>query len=74
MKQLMLLLKNFLDWSQRVLPFLVVDSSEQKKVRDVNKNFVATTIHIEYKNVLLNNKCLKHWINRIQNKNHTIGT
>ena len=28
----------------------------------------------EYKGVLLNNKCLRHSMNRIQSKSHRIGT
>ena len=28
----------------------------------------------EYKNILLNNKHLRHLMNRAQNKNHKIGT
>ena len=28
----------------------------------------------EYKDVLLDNKCLRHSMNRIQSKNHRIGT
>ena len=40
----------------------------------MNKNVVATTGHNEYKNVLLNNKCIRHSINRIQSKDHRKGT
>ena len=29
---------------------------------------------VEYKDVLLNNKCLRHSMNRIQSKGHKIGT
>ena len=39
-----------------------------------NKPFVATIIHNEYKNVLLDNKCLRHLMKIIQNKYHRIGT
>ena len=53
---------------------LVDDSSEHKKVKDVNKNFVVTISHNQYKDVLLNNKGLRHSMNRIQSKNHRIGT
>ena len=55
--------------------FLVDDNSEHKKSNGVNKN-VFTTIHHEYKDVLLDQKCffLRHSINRIQSKNHKIGT
>ena len=40
----------------------------------MNKNVVATTGHNEYKDVLLNNKCIRHPINRIQSKDHRKGT
>ena len=40
----------------------------------MNKNVVATISHNEYKDVLLNNKCMKHSMNRIQSKGHGIRT
>ena len=40
----------------------------------MNKNAVAAISHSEYKGVLLNKKCLRHSVNRIQSKNHRIGT
>ena len=40
----------------------------------MNKNVVATTSYNEYKDILLNNKCIRHSINRIQSKYHWIGT
>ena len=54
--------------------FLVDDSSEHKKAKSVNKNVVAAISNNEYKDVLLNNKCLRHSMNRIQSKNHKIKT
>ena len=54
--------------------FLADDSSEHRKAKGVNKNVVATISHDEYKDFLLNNKCLRHSINRIQSKNHKTGT
>ena len=40
----------------------------------MNRN-VATISHNEYKDVLLNNKCIRHSMNRIQSKDHhRIGT
>ena len=39
----------------------------------MNKNIVATIHHNEYKDNLLNNKYLRHLMNRIQSKNHRIG-
>ena len=40
----------------------------------MNRNVVATRSHDEYKDVLLNNKCIRHSMNRIQSKDHRIGT
>ena len=45
-----------------------------KKQKGVNRNVVATISHNEYKDVLLNKKCLRHSMNRIQSKDHKIGT
>ena len=73
-------MKNFLDWIQRCIRrfvdvyVLVGDNSEHKKAKDVNKNVVATISHNEYKDILLNNKCIRHLMNRIQSKDHRIGT
>ena len=39
----------------------------------MNKN-VAAIIHNEYKDALLNKKCITHSINRIKSKDHRIGT
>ena len=54
--------------------FLVNEKSEHKKAKGVKKNLVATTIHYEYKDVLLKKKCLSHSMNRIRSKDHRIGT
>ena len=43
-----------------------------KKAKGMNENNVAAMIHNEYKDNFLNNKCLRHWKNRIQSKNHGI--
>ena len=53
---------------------MVEGNSEHKKAKDVNKNVVVTISYNEYKDVLLNNKFLRHWINRIQSKGHRLGT
>ena len=39
----------------------------------MNRN-VATIIYNEYKDVLLNDKCIRHSMNRIQSKDHRIRT
>ena len=48
-----------------VYSFLVDDSSEHKKAKDANKNFVPAVSHNEHKDVSLNNKRLRHSTNRI---------
>ena len=53
---------------------MVDDNSEHKKVKGVNKNIVAIISYDEYKDVLLNNKCLRHSMKSIQSKDHKIGT
>ena len=40
----------------------------------MNKNVVVTISYSEYKDILLNSKCLRHLLNRIQSKNHKVGT
>ena len=40
----------------------------------MKKNVVATISRNEYKDVLLNNKCFRYSMNRIQSKDHRIGT
>ena len=50
-----------------------VDKSE-KKAKGVNKNVVATINHNEYKDVLFNNKCITHSMDRFESKEHRIRT
>ena len=50
------------------------DNIEHKNAKGVNKNAVAIISHRKHKYVLLNNKCLKHSMNRILSKNHKIVT
>ena len=40
----------------------------------MSRNIVATISLNEYKDVLLNQKCLRDSMNRIQSKDHKIGT
>ena len=49
-----------------VYSFLVDDSSEQKKVKSVNKNVIEKLTYSDWKSVLLKKECLRHSINRIQ--------
>ena len=66
--------EEFVGLKPKLYSFLVDDSSEHKKANGVNKNVVARISHSDYKDLLLHNKCLRHLMNRIQSKNHKIGT
>ena len=48
--------------------FLVDDNSECRKRKGVNKNVVEKITHSEYKDFLMNIKCLRHSMDGIQNK------
>ena len=52
----------------------LVNNNEHKKSNCVNRNVVATLSHNEYKDFLLNKKCLRHPMNRSQSKDHKIRT
>ena len=64
----------FFSLKSKMYSFLVGDNSDYKKLEGVNRNAIVALIHNEYKDVLLNNKCLRLYMNRIQNKYHRIGS
>ena len=65
--------EEFVGLKPKMYSYLVDDNSDHKKAKSVNKNVVATISHNEYKDVLLNKKCFRHSINRIQSKDHKIN-
>ena len=67
-------IEEFVGLKPKMYSDLVDDNGEHKKAKGVNKNVVTTISHNEYKDVLMNNKCLRHSMNRIQSKDHRIGT
>ena len=67
-------MKEFVELKPKMYSYLVDDNSEHKMPKSVNKNVVETISHSYYKDVLLNKKCLRHSINRIQSRDHRIGT
>ena len=67
-------IKEFVELKPKMYSFLAEDNNDFKKIKGVKRNAVATINHNEYKEVLLNNKCIKHSMNRIQRKDHKIGT
>ena len=54
-----------------VYEIVIVNIKKQKVWMEI---FFATISHCKYKDVLLNKKCLRHSMNRIQSKDHRIGT
>ena len=58
----------------KMYSFLIDESTEHKKAKGVNNNVVAAISHNEYKDVLSNNKCMRHSMSRIKSKNHRIRT
>ena len=64
-------IEEFFGLKRKMYSFLVYNS-KHIKAKVVNKNVVATISHNEYKETLLNNKCIKHPINRT--KYHKIRT
>ena len=52
---------------------LIIDNNEHKQAKGMNKNVVATISHNEYKDVLLNNKCIRHSMNRTQRKDQCLA-
>ena len=64
-------IKEFVGLKPKTNSFFI-DDSKHKKAKDANKSFVATISHNEYKDVLLNNECIRHSMNRIQSKDQKI--
>ena len=67
-------IEEFVGLKPKIYSFLVDNNDEHKKTKGVNRDVVAKIRHNNYKDVLLNNKCLRHSMNRIQSNDHRIGT
>ena len=57
----------------KIYSFLV-NHSEHKKAKGVNRNVVTTISQNEYKDASFNIKCIRKLMNVIQSKDHIIGT
>ena len=64
----------FVELKPKIYLFFIDDTSEQEKANGLNKKVVTTITPNEYKDVLLNNKCLMYSMTRILSKSHRIGT
>ena len=58
-------INKFVELKPTMYYFLLDGISEHTKAKGMNKNVAATIRHNEYKDVLLNKKCLRHSMNRI---------
>ena len=67
-------IEEFSGLKQKMYLYLINDDSEHKKAKGVNRNVVTTISYNEHKDVLLNNKCLRHSMNEIQSNDHRMGT
>ena len=65
--------EEFIGLKPKMYSFLVDGNSVHKKGKGMNRNVVATISHNKYKDVLLNNKGIRHSMNKIQSKGHRIG-
>ena len=54
--------------------YLIHENSEYKEAKCLNRNVVATITHNENRQVLLNDKYMRHSMNRTQGKSYRIGT
>ena len=67
-------IKVFFGLKRNIYSFLVDDNSEDKKPNDANNGFVEKIGHSDYKDVLLNRKCLRRLLSRIQSRSYKIAT
>ena len=67
-------IKEFVRLKLKMYLCLVNDDSEHKKAKGLNKSTIEKIGHRECKYVLLNKKCLRHSIIRIQSKIYKIET
>ena len=67
-------IEEFVGLKPKLYSFLVDDNSKYKRAKFVNRNVLTTISHNEYKDILFNNKCIRHSMNIIQSKDHSIGT
>ena len=56
-------IEEFVGLKPKMYLFLL-DKNKHNKAKGVNKRFVAAISHNEYKDVLLNNECIKHSMNQ----------
>ena len=53
-------IKEFVELKKKMHSLFIDDNSEHKKAKGENRNVNVAISHKEYKDVFLNNKCIRH--------------
>ena len=68
-------IKNFIGLKAKMCTSITEDNHESKKAEGINKNVVDDELKYEdCKNILFNRSYMKHAMNRIQSKDHNVGS
>ena len=65
-------IEEFVGVASKMYSYFKDDNSEHKKTKGVNRKILATKSRNKYKDALLNKKCLRYSVNRIQSKDNKI--
>ena len=65
-------IEEFVGLKKKIYLFLVYDRSNHKRAKVFSRNVVATISYNEYKDVLLNNQCLRHLMINTRSKDGRI--
>ena len=68
-------IKGFVGLKSKIYTLITEEKHESKKAKDINKNVIDDELKYEdYKNVLFNKSYMRNEMNRIQYKDHNIGS
>ena len=68
-------IKGFAGLKSKIYTLITEEKHESKKAKDINKNVIDDELKYEdYKNVLFNKSYMRNEMNRIQYKDHNIGS
>ena len=65
-------IEEFFGLKSKIYSYLVDDNSGHKKSKRCEQKYCCN--NNEYKDALLNKRCLRHSMNRIQRKDHKVGS
>ena len=68
-------IRGFVGLKSKIYTLITEEKHESKKAKDINKNVIDDELKYEdYKNVLFNKSYMRNEMNRIQYKDHNIGS